>query len=209
MTHAEHKVSLGFMGQQFDQGVHICQIFSQEEERQEALLKFILSGLQGKEKIACFSDKITEEAVDEFLSNYGISYYEEKAKGSFAMSGTKDVYFKYDRFDPDRMLGLLQDFYKQSVAERYFAARVIGEMLPIIHTMEGGSRLLEYESRVTMLLREYPITTVCQYDSRLFDGETIMNVLKVHPMMIVKGAVVKNPFYIEPEDYFESRTSTA
>lgn len=205
MTHTDHTISLGFAGQEFAPGVHVCQIYSDDDERQEALLQFILHGLQGKEKVACFSDNATEEAVDEFLANYGISYAEKKSEGDLVLSDTSSVYFQYDRFDPDRMLGRMQAFHEQSEEHGYDAARIIGEMIPEIHHMEGGSRLLEYESRVTMLLRRYPVTAVCQYDSRVFGGETIMDVLKVHPMMIVRGSVVTNPFYIEPEDYLGSR----
>lgn len=58
-----------------------------------------------------------------------------------------------------------------------------------------------------MLLRDHPITTVCQYDANSFDGATIMEVLKVHPKMIVNGAVINNPFFIEPEDYLAQQGS--
>ena len=73
-----------------------------------------------------------------------------------------------------------------------------------IKSVEGGNRLLEYESKVTMLLREHPITAVCQYNSNSFDGATIMDVLKVHPMMIVSGSVISNPFFIEPEEFLKA-----
>ena len=33
---------------------------------------------------------------------------------------------------------------------------------------------------------------------RRFDGDTIMDVLAVHPMTIVRGQVVRNPFFVEP-----------
>lgn len=204
MTHCHHKISLGFTGQDFEPGVHICQIFSDDDERQGALLKFILSGIQGKEKVACFSDNATEEAIDEFLSNYGISYNEVKSNGAFTLAGTRDVYFENDRFDPERMLAMIKAFHAQSQENGFEAARVIGEMAPEVHSVEGGSRLMEYESRISMLLREYPVTAVCQYDSRVFDGATIMDVLKVHPLMVVRGSVVHNPFYLEPEEYLES-----
>ena len=119
------------------------------------------------------------------------------------LSGTRDVYFPDDRFDPDRMLGLLADFHRESVQAGYRAARVIGEMLPEVLELPGGERLLEYECRVTLLLREVPVTSVCQYDARTFDGATIMDVLKVHPQMVVRGAVINNPFYIPPEAFLK------
>jgi hypothetical protein len=85
------------------------------------------------------------------------------------------------------------------------AARVIGEMSPEVQDIPGGRRLLEYEARVSLLLAERPITTVCQYDANLFDGATIMEVLKVHPQMIVNGAVIHNPFYIPPAEFLKER----
>jgi hypothetical protein len=116
-----------------------------------------------------------------------------------SLSKTADVYFDGGKFDPDRMLDLLKAFYESSTA--FSGARVIGEMLPEIEHIEGGSRLLEYESKVTLLQKKYPFTAVCQYDARAFDGSTILDVLKVHPLMIVRGKVVNNPFYISPEEF--------
>ena len=79
--------------------------------------------------------------------------------------------------------------------------RVIGEMTPEVQQVPGGERLLEYESRVSLLLRTHPVTSVCQYDARTFDGATIMDILKVHPLMVVRGSVVRNPFFIPPEEF--------
>ncbi|MFZ5428137.1 MAG: MEDS domain-containing protein [Thermodesulfobacteriota bacterium] len=201
MTQVSHAISLGFTGQQFEPGVHICQIFSDDDERQEALLKFILSGLQGGERAACFSERTTAEAVEEFLDGFGVSFGQAVDSGALTLSGTSDVYFQGGTFDPERMLGLLRQFHEQALARGYTAARVIGEMTPEVQHIPGGSRLLEYESRVSMLLREHPVTAVCQYDARSFDGATIMDILKVHPYMIVRGSVVRNPFFTAPEEY--------
>jgi hypothetical protein len=80
-------------------------------------------------------------------------------------------------------------------------ARVIGEMPPDIAEIPGGTRLLEYEARVNSLLRAHPVTAVCQYDAHAFGGADCMDVLTVHPMMLVRGAVVLNPFFIPPEEF--------
>jgi len=194
-------VSLGFTRQPFPAGVHICQIFSDDEERQESLLRYILAGLQGGERAACFSEKVSPSLMAEFLGGYGISYEEAADSGALALAGTRDIYFEGERFDPGRMLGLLSQFHEDSVTGGYAAARVIGEMTPEIQHIPGGSRLLEYESKVSMLLREHPVTAVCQYDARCFDGSMIMDVLKVHPLMVVRGSVVQNPFYVPPEEF--------
>ena len=117
------------------------------------------------------------------------------------------MYFEGGKFEPERMLGLLQEFYENSIKQNQSGARVIGEMTPEIEHVPGGSRLLEYESKVSLLLKKFPINAVCQYDARSFDGSTIMDVLKVHPYMIIRGSVVRNPFFIQPEEYLSKNSS--
>lgn len=196
-----NKVSLGFTEEKVPVGTHMCLIFTNNNERIESLLKFLLSGIAGGERTACFSENISEETIKDFFQAHGISYDERKASNAISLSGASEVYFQDGIFDPDRMLNTLSDFYHHSKDMGFTAARVIGEMTPEVEHISGGNRLLEYESRVSLLVREQPVTAVCQYDARIFTGATIMNVLKVHPKMIVNGAVVNNPFFIEPEKF--------
>ena len=102
------------------------------------------------------------------------------------------------------MLNILKNYYKESIELGFTAARVIGEMTPEINKISGGKRLLEYESRVTLLVRDYPVMSLCQYNANAFNGATIMEILKVHPKMIINGAIIQNPFYIKPEEYLKS-----
>ncbi len=198
------QINLGFTDQHFEAGVHICQIFNDENERQDALLKFLISGLLSNEKVSCFSKKVNLKKLSSLLKVNQIDLEETLKKDKLTISGTEEVYFKGNKFDPERMLNLLKSFYRQSVDENYSAARVIGEMTPKVQHVDGGNRLMEYESKVSMLLKTCPVTAVCQYNANDFDGSTIMNILKVHPYMIVKGNVVHNPFFIAPEEYLKS-----
>ena len=198
----DHKtISLGFTEQQFPPGIHVCQIFSDDDERQESVLKFLLSGLLEGERTSCFSEKVTAKILQEFLDSSGVSYDETVKSGACTLSGTHDVYLQGGRFDPKRSLNLLKQYYIDSIDQGYEAARVIGEMpLEVQHT-QGGEGLMEYESRVSLLLQEYPLTTVCQYSAHDFNGALIMDVLKVHPYIVVKGSVIHNPFHIPPEEF--------
>ncbi len=201
MKNQNPMVSLGFTADPVPAGTHICQIYTEDDDRNDSLLQFILSGLQSGERAACFSEKIDDQTLDTFLMENQMSYAQLCQSGALTLSGTGDVYFQDNRFDPDRMLELLSRYYRESMASGYSAARVIGEMTPEVQQIAGGERLLEYESRVSLLLEECPVTAVCQYDARAFDGATIMDILKVHPLMVVHGAVMHNPFFIPPETF--------
>lgn len=207
MTPKDPTISLGFTDQEFPAGIHVCQIISDDDERQESLLKFLLAGLRAGERACCFSEQVNEAILKGFLANYGISFNDVIDSGAFMLSGTRSVYFQDNRFDPDRMLTMLKQYHEESEAQGYTATRVIGEMLPEVQNMPGGNRLLEYESRVSQLLKTHPVTAVCQYDARQFDGATIMDILKVHPWMVVRGSVVHNPFHIPPEEYLSTKNA--
>lgn len=194
-------ISLGFTAQQFPAGVHICQIINNDDERLDSLLKFLVTGLLAGERTGCFSEKVHEAFLRDHFGNHGISLQDVSASGAFTLSGTREIYFRDNRFDPDRMLDLLKKYHEDSVAQGFPAARVIGEMSSEVQRLPGGNRLLEYESKVSRLLREHPVTSVCQYDARDFDGATIMDILKVHPLIMVRGSVVHNDFYIPPEEF--------
>ena len=200
-------ISLGFTEQRFAAGVHICQIFSEESEREETLLKYLLGGLRDGERACCFSEKTRADVLCEYFGNHGIAYDEVEKSGAFALAPTRDIYFLNNRFDPDRMVDVLKQYHDDSVRQGYPAARVIGEMTAEIQHVPGGSRLLEYESKISLLLKTHPVTAMCQYDARDFDGAMIMDILKVHPYMIIRDSVVQNPFFIPPEEYLGSLTA--
>lgn len=194
-------VDLGFAVARVPAGTHVCHIYNDAEERNGALLRFLASGLRAGESTACFSDNVTEGMLQAHLAAEGVSLAEAQRSGRLTFAGTRDAYFAGGCFDPDRMLDRLERFHEESVAADRPAARVIGEMPPTIADIPGGTRLLEYEARVNELLRAHPITAVCQYDAHAFGGAECMDVLTVHPMMLVRGAVVLNPFFIPPEEF--------
>ena len=196
--------SLGICDQDFWPGIHICQIFDDDAERLNTIYGFLQAGFRANERGACFSDGLATGGLSSHLAAEGRSLSELTSTGSLTLSGTRESYFAEDRFDPDRMVGLLRDFYLESIRRGHPAARVIGEMIPEIERIAGGERLVEYETKVSRLQRECPVTTVCQYDAHRFGGATIMAVLKVHPYLLINGAVVENPLYLQPESILDA-----
>lgn len=199
------ETNLGLAEARVPVGTHVCQIFSDDEERDVAMLRFLCMGLQLREKSACFSEKLDEDRLAQLAAQKGADLAKSRSDGSFQRSPSKAIYLGDGRFDPERMLSLLAAFDESASREGFKAARLIGEMDPDVLSSPGGEQLIEYEARVSMLLRTHPVTTMCQYDARSFDGATIMDVLRVHPMMVVRDMVVRNPFFVQPEEVLSGR----
>jgi len=72
--------------------------------------------------------------------------------------------------------------------------REIAEMYWASHNIPWTDRLIEYEARVNLELKRTPVTSICQYNTTLFDGKTIMKILRVHTAVIIRGCITRDPF---------------
>jgi len=203
MLSRNKEVPMGFTGQTFLPGVHMCYIYNDEAQRKKVISQYLESGLLSGEKASYFMDVITIDEMNEYLSSLGLDRLLKEHEGRFSVATTKDTYYPSGTFVPDDMLGRLGLFYTQSISEGYTGARVSGEMSWAAKDVSGCSHLIEYEARVNDVLLTYPVNAICQYNASLFDGAFLFDVLSVHPMMIVQGQIVKNPYYIRPEEFLK------
>jgi hypothetical protein len=186
--------SLGFDRRPFPAGTHMCFIFNDELERRKILAKYVESGLESGEQVAYFVDTMTPEELRAHLRQLGVCVPDAEDRQCLLLSA-EDTYCPDGTFNPDRMLDTLESAWAQSCSDGFNGLRVTGEMNWALKGHPGSERLIEYESRVNQVLARVPVTAICQYDARLFDGETLYRLLKVHPTMIVDGRVVRNPYY--------------
>ena len=197
------QISLGFTEERFPEGQHICYIFRDDEERQRTMSKYLASGLQSHEKVLYLVDTMSTNEFLDCMAELGLDVHAHT--NDFIVKEALPVYCPNGTFSCPDMLEVVGTFYGQSLQEGYAGSRGTGEMS---WALSAGcvrkADLMEYEARLTQVLQEYPYTACCQYDARRFDGETIMDVLHVHPLMIVRGQVVKNPFYQPPDEFLKA-----
>ena len=188
-------VSLGFTDEPAPEGQHICHLYSDDSERLRVMAKFMESGISENEKLIYVIDTMTPEEMLDCLEELGVDTREQASRFT--------TYCPQGIFSTQAMLALLRDFYDGAMADgKYAGGRLMGEMSwSLVEGRVDETSLMEYEARVTTLLASRPLTACCQYDTRRFDGSTIMDVLAVHPLMIVRGQLVKNPYYIEPDEF--------
>ncbi|MBF0539523.1 MAG: hypothetical protein HQL03_14855, partial [Nitrospirae bacterium] len=56
------------------------------------------------------------------------------------------------------------------------------------------------------LVLDYPFSAlICQYDAKMYSGATIFDVLSVHPFMVVKGQILRNPYYVPPDEFLPKK----
>ena len=195
MTQERRHICLGFTDELYPEGTHICYLYNDEEERRRILPRFARHALLDHESFDYLADVPTIGDLPQAMADLGIDRatadLPQEMKIATAMAG----YCPGGVFDPDDMLARLRARYLQARAAGLAGARIAGETSWAVRGVPGAERIIECESRINDLVVQTPITVMCQYDLRLFDGAMMFEVMNVHPVMIVGGHVIRNPFY--------------
>jgi hypothetical protein len=190
-------VDMGFTQEVFPDCHHLCLIYDDEAQRQKIVSEYLAAGLKRGEIVRYFADTTAAGDVRAWLVALGVELRED---GPFGITTAESAYCPSGRFVPQDVLDNMVARYAMAKEAGYSGSRVSGEMTWALRDIPGSDRLLEYEIGINMLHDAFPHVGMCQYDARLFDGATLFKVLQVHPYMVAQGQIVRNPFYLKPEE---------
>ncbi len=195
------EMDLGFTSELFQDCHHLCLIYNEEVQRRKIVTAYLAAGLKRGALVRYFADTTTAQDVRAWLSEWGLDLAEAEKNGAFSISPAESYYCAGGRLEPTQVIDRAKSRHAMVREAGYTGSCATGEMTWALRGIPGSDRLLEYEALLNTLQPLIPFTGMCQYDSRLFDGATLFQVLQVHPYMIAQGQIVSNPFYVRPEEF--------
>ncbi|KJU85555.1 hypothetical protein MBAV_002251 [Candidatus Magnetobacterium bavaricum] len=202
METGNYKVDYGFTKETFPLGTHMCYVYNDDGERRKVIRKFVESGLFAREKVVYLVDVATTDDIDDYLKAMDLEVDQARSSGQLVMETAMSGYCPDGCFDIERMMQTWRDFYNISRSEGYAAMRGTGETWWTQRGVPGSEHWIEYEAMLNKLVLDYPFSgAICQYDAKMYNGATIFDVLSVHPLMIVHGQVLRNPYYVQPDEF--------
>lgn len=170
---------------------HVCLAYSDREQQVTAIAHFIKTGLELGEKCVYVSDKTTSEFVLTILKNTGVDVDASMKSGAIAVSTPEQIYFRRGYFDPDDVINLGRTMIAETLQTGFKALRVACDMTWVKTHKIDLQTLLDYELRVSCLFNENMVS-ICQYNSNLFEKETLDTLLRNHPVSIDGGSITLN-----------------
>ena len=180
---------------------HICAFFNSEEEEYRTLLPFIAEGIQHGQKAEHIIEPERRHAHAQHLARAGIDVSQAQVSGQLSVQLNTDVYLRDGRFDPDRMFRSFETMAAASAQSAFGISRVVCQMGWASHHPDCIHDLIAFEARVNDVWRRHDHAVICVYDLARFGGETVMDILRTHPLAIVGGILQRNPFFVPPEDF--------
>lgn len=123
------------------------------------------------------------------LSAAGLDLKAQVERGALVISSNRD-HLLAGKFNVDRMLGLLEDTLKQTLADGYEGLWAAGDM-----TWEFGSeanldKLAEYETRLEEFMQRNPaLSGICLYNRDTLPSHAIETALITHPFLYMSAAL--------------------
>ena len=202
------EMDMGFTQERFPKGTHMCLIFDEEEYRRKIVAEFLAAGLKRGEQVRYMTDVSTSQDVVSWFADTGVELPRLREDGPFVMFSAENAYCPHGHFDPAETIERMKSRYAQAEKLGYSGTRGCGEMSWALKGIPGSERLIEFEALINAASETHHFLGICQYDARLFDGATLLNVLKVHPYMIARGQIVRNPYYMKPEEFLKEQASS-
>lgn len=179
-------------------GTHVCYLYDSPDQRMDAIGRIVAGVLSNDGSADYFACETEPDLVYDHLVQRGIPR-ELLTEPRFRFTDARATYTPNGRFTPARMLDTLRAAYDERRGEVEGTVFFTGEMeWSLDPDLPGVDRLVSYERQVNAVVKDSPFSAICQYDTRLFDGELLFRILKAHPLMLVRNQIVPNPYYEPP-----------
>jgi hypothetical protein len=199
MNIQKQEMEFGFTQEILPDCHHLCLIYNDEAQRREIISEYLAAGLKRGEIVRYFADTTAPEEIRAWLAELGVQPRDDD--DAFRIVKAESSYCQGGSFVPQTVITNAVSRYDTAKEAGYTGSRVTGEMNWVLRGIPGSEYLLEYEVGLNLIQHDFPRVGMCQYDARLFDGATLFQILQVHPYMVAQGQIVKNPFYIQPEEF--------
>jgi hypothetical protein len=190
--------SIRLCGQDIDQPGHICAFFNSRDEEYKTLVPYLKDGVDAGEEVLNVLDEDRLRDHRTRLEAAGVPVDD----GRLRVASSEDTYLAGGYFDMDRMVGFVRDQLVES-ASKGRCVRTAGWMDWISREAPGTDRVMQYESRVNLLVPTFDCTFMCVYNLTKLRGEMVVDIMATHPYVVLRGQIRQNPFYIPPDIYLK------
>jgi hypothetical protein len=188
-----------FAGSHLDEVRHVCAFFNSEDEEYRVLLPFIKDGIECGDKAVHVVNPDQRHNHLRRLTGAGIDVDAAIRRGQFELRTNTEAYLQNGRFDPDRMLQVFEQLASGNAAGGFPLSRIVCRMDWAADDRSNIDKLVGFESRVNDVWRRHDDAVICVYDLAKFGGDTVVDIMRTHPMVIIGGILYQNPFFVPPE----------
>jgi MEDS: MEthanogen/methylotroph, DcmR Sensory domain len=174
----------------FEIGDHVCAFYnSSSNSVDDIVVDYLSTGLRSGYK--CFGMVDTPASVQDRIPPELVT-----RDGSLNILSEDEAYMPDGHFSKDTFIATMKTMVADALADGYGSFRAVGDESFIVRNGVDIKEWFAAEAELNAIVPDYPHFFFCLYDLDLFDGDTVMYVLRTHPRIYVNGIVITNPHYL-------------
>jgi uncharacterized protein YjhX (UPF0386 family) len=190
-----------FAGSRLSTSRHVCAFFNSDDEAYRVLLPFIQGGFECGDKAVHVVNPEQRDDHLKRLAAMGIDAMAAQQSGRLELRTNVETYLRDGNFDPDRMLEVFEQLASDSAKSGFPLSRIVCQMDWAADGQSHIDSLIQFESRVNDVWDRHDDAVICVYDLRKFSGDTVIDIMRTHPMVIIGGILQQNPFFVPPQEF--------
>jgi hypothetical protein len=181
-------------------GDHAILLYRSRTEQFDSVIPYVRLGLARKERCLYIAGDTSVSEVITRLEQAGINVVAAERARQLIIAPPEGTYLKDGIFEPERMVEGLKEEVERALADGFAGLRGSGELGWAAGLPSALLRLYEYEALFDAALSK-SFLALCQYNEKLFSAEVLGQLLRIHPKVFARGAVVSNPYYVGPGNF--------
>lgn len=165
---------------------HVCWVYRDERELDDATLDFLGGGLARGERLLCVGDRVVEGLRRNASALGGVEALIEQ--GALQALALAEVYAAAGAFSAERQLAFYAAATAQALADGYRGLRVLTDVSALAADPHVQPELVRWEHVADEFVAHGPgMTAMCTYRADL-PARTLTEASSVHPMVHAPGA---------------------
>lgn len=183
----------------YQQGDHICTLYTSPEEQLQAAVEYIQAGLDRNERCLYVCGEHTPDELRTALQNAGIDVKHEEARGALNLVTKGEAHLKDGSFNAKNMITFLHEAVKDALDNGFEGLAAAGDMSWVMDGAAGTEELAEYESCLNQFYADHKALGLCQYNRKTMPSQFLDHCIATHRYIRIDGPIaLENPFYEEP-----------
>jgi hypothetical protein len=192
---------ISLAGSELGETRHVCAFFNSNDEAYQVLIPFIKDGFECGDKAIHVVNPDQRDNHLRRLAAAGMDPKTAQLNGQFELRTNTEAYLRDGRFDQDRMLAVFEELASGNAKGGFPLSRIVCHMDWAAEGHSHIDNLVEFESRVNDVWQRHDDAVICVYDLAKFGGNTVIDIMRTHPMIIIGGILQQNPFFVPPDEF--------
>lgn len=185
----------------YQQGDHVCTLFSSPDEQIHAASDYIRGGLARGERCLYTCGEHTPGAFRGSLRAAGIDTAAEEKRGSLILITKPEGHLKGGSFKASRTIEMLNGAVRDALKAGFAGLCAAGDMTWLLDEAPDSHEIVEYEALLNHFYASNRALGLCQYNRHRVSAKILDTCLATHRHIRVEGPMIlENPFYELPED---------